>query len=366
MLQGEENGTSAQMEADQIIDHAETSPRFNSTEKHTAFYFVKYHRYEDPEITCKIEEACREIQKKTEDIINYKEKMKEYEKEENKANWRIYSGKDSHLWNTRSIDSKRKCLFDLQNALNKKSTDYRVAMQSLEVKELTNQISDFRHRLQKEKLALKEQKQLIKQMKELKVERDEIVTVESLNSKKKRKEVIKQCEHFKYQKIPMNKWGQAITDEIDGLKARQIDVRKNVRQWEDYLEYIKSNKTNALQNMDTAISERDQIEERLFKLKELAAKLNDCYNENDGVRKSAKRIADTKDIAALDELSNNEFEKFFSRWNDDEAVRNDYARRILWSLDNRGLSKDGRIRNPDESISTALEYSISWPRAVCK
>ncbi|KAJ4769956.1 proton pump-interactor [Rhynchospora pubera] len=314
MLQGEENGTSAQMEADQIIDHAETSPRFNSTEKHTAFYFVKYHRYEDPEITCKIEEACGEIQKKTEDIKYYKEELKEYEKEENKANWRIYSGKDSHLWNTRSIDSKRKCLFDLQNALNKKSTDYRVAMQSLEVKELTNQISDFRHRLQKEKLTLKEQKQLIKQMKELKVERDEIVTVESLNSKKKRKEVIKQCEHFKCQKIPTNKWAQAITDEIDGLKARQ----------------------------------------------------NDCYNENDGVRKSAKRIADTKDIAALDELSNNEFEKFFSRWNDDEAVRNDYARRILWSLDSRGLSKDGRIWNPDESISTAQEYSIPWPRAVCK
>ncbi|KAJ1691048.1 hypothetical protein LUZ63_015203 [Rhynchospora breviuscula] len=366
MLQGEENHTSGQMEADQIIDQAETSPRFNSTEKHTTFYFVKYHRYEDPEITCKIEEACGEIQKKTEEIKYYKEKLKGYEREEESANWRIYSGKDSQMWNTWSIDSKRKCLFNLQNALNKKSTDYRVAMQSLEVKELTNQISDFRHRLQKEKLTLKEQKQLIKQMKELTVERDELVTVESLNSKKKRKEIVKQCEHFKYQKIPMNKWAQAITDEIDGLKAHQIDVRKNVRQWEDYLEDIKSNKTNVLQNMNTAISERDQIEERLFKLKELAAKLNDCYNENDGVRKSAKRIADTKDIETLDELSNNELEKFFSRWNGDESVRNDYTRRILWSLDSRELSKDGRIRNPDKSISTAQEYSIPWPRAVCK
>ncbi|KAJ3686400.1 hypothetical protein LUZ61_015564 [Rhynchospora tenuis] len=366
MLQGEENRTSGQMEEDQIIDHAETSPKVDSTEKHTSFYFVKYHRFEDPEITCKIEEACGEIQKKTEDIKYYKEKLKSYENEEERAKCGIYWGKDSQTWNTWSIDSKRKCLFNLQNALNKKLTDYRVAMQSLEVKELTDQISGFRHRLQKEKLTLKEQKQLIKQMKELQVERDEIVTVESLNSKKKREEVVKQCEHFKYQKIPMNKWTQAITDEIDGLKALQLDVRKNVRQWEDYLEDIKNNKTNALQKMNAAISEKDQIEEMLFKLKELAAKLNDCYNENDGVRKSAKHLADTKDIAALDELSNNELEKFFSRWNDDEAVRNDYTRRILWSLDSRGLSKDGRIRNPDESISTAQEYSIPWPRAVCK
>jgi len=35
-------------------------------------------------------------------------------------------------------------------------------------------------------------------------------------------------------------------------------------------------------------------------------------------------------------------------WNKDKAFRNDYEKRILASLDMRQLSRDGRMRNPDE------------------
>lgn len=37
-----------------------------------------------------------------------------------------------------------------------------------------------------------------------------------------------------------------------------------------------------------------------------------------------------------------------SLWNGDKAFRDDYEKRILSSLDGRQLSRDGRIRNPDE------------------
>lgn len=37
-----------------------------------------------------------------------------------------------------------------------------------------------------------------------------------------------------------------------------------------------------------------------------------------------------------------------TRWSSDRAFRDDYERRILVSLDNRQLSRDGRIRNPNE------------------
>ena len=37
-----------------------------------------------------------------------------------------------------------------------------------------------------------------------------------------------------------------------------------------------------------------------------------------------------------------------SLWNSDKAFRNDYEKRILPSLDMRQLSRDGRMRNPDE------------------
>lgn len=37
-----------------------------------------------------------------------------------------------------------------------------------------------------------------------------------------------------------------------------------------------------------------------------------------------------------------------SLWNGDKAFRDDYEKRILPSLDGRQMSRDGRIRNPDE------------------
>lgn len=41
-------------------------------------------------------------------------------------------------------------------------------------------------------------------------------------------------------------------------------------------------------------------------------------------------------------------DKFISLYGSDKAFRDDYERRILPSLDMRQLSRDGRMRNPDE------------------
>lgn len=44
-----------------------------------------------------------------------------------------------------------------------------------------------------------------------------------------------------------------------------------------------------------------------------------------------------------------------SLWSSDKALRDDYERRILPSLDSRQLSRDGRMRNPDEKPLVLLE-----------
>ncbi|MFQ6653505.1 hypothetical protein Gotur_024875 [Gossypium turneri] len=45
-------------------------------------------------------------------------------------------------------------------------------------------------------------------------------------------------------------------------------------------------------------------------------------------------------------------------WNGNKAFRDDYEKRILPSLDNRLLSRDGRIRNPDEKPLVAPEKPV--------
>lgn len=41
-------------------------------------------------------------------------------------------------------------------------------------------------------------------------------------------------------------------------------------------------------------------------------------------------------------------DKFITQWSSNKSFRDDYEKRILQSLDMRQLSKDGRMRNPDE------------------
>ena len=56
-----------------------------------------------------------------------------------------------------------------------------------------------------------------------------------------------------------------------------------------------------------------------------------------------------------------------SLWSSDKAFREDYERRILSSLDSRQLSRDGRMRNPDEKPLVVLEAPTpSEPETVTK
>lgn len=94
---------------------------------------------------------------------------------------------------------------------------------------------------------------------------------------------------------------------------------------------------------------------------------------------NVKGLSINKDVSALKELSLNEVclivqfvslhylelliginfnndilckifqvEKFMSQWSSNKEFRDDYEKRILSSLDARQLSRDGRMRNPDE------------------
>ncbi|KAF3333356.1 proton pump-interactor 1-like protein [Carex littledalei] len=320
----------------------------------------------DIEITRKIEEANLEIKKKNEVIDDYSKDLKRYREDKKSAEWKLQNSKFRCRNLTWSIHQKRENLFYVKIALNKKSTGNRAVMQSPEVTEFSKHISGLKHRVQRGRITLKEEKQLIKQMKELKGEKNKVVTLVS-DKQKKQDEVVKgNIDRLHYfMKTPMEEWPQSLTEEINNLKASKLDVTKKMKYFEQYLEDIDNQISYVIQKMDTAISERDRTNELRRKSKELADKLNACYYKNHGLLNSAKHLAITKDIAALAELSNSELEKFFSQWNEDKTFRSDYNRRVLWSLDIRGLSKDGRIRNPDEKF-TIPESLIPWPTPVFK
>ncbi|KAL3739341.1 hypothetical protein ACJRO7_020713 [Eucalyptus globulus] len=78
---------------------------------------------------------------------------------------------------------------------------------------------------------------------------------------------------------------------------------------------------------------------------------------------AARELAEKKDIEALHVLSAQEVEKFMLRWNGDGHLRRDYERRILASLNQRGLRRDGR-RNRNESPIDTQEAQESYTSAA--
>ncbi|KAK2370632.1 proton pump-interactor [Trifolium repens] len=67
-------------------------------------------------------------------------------------------------------------------------------------------------------------------------------------------------------------------------------------------------------------------------------------------------LAEEKDVAALEKMSSSEVGKFTLEWNNNKAFREDYETKVLRSLEERQLSRDGR-RRPDKSCCS-LEKNI--------
>ncbi|KAF5202341.1 Proton pump-interactor [Thalictrum thalictroides] len=92
-----------------------------------------------------------------------------------------------------------------------------------------------------------------------------------------------------------------------------------------------------------------QIQDSMGQKEAIQKQVNNAhFYQNRSLLNNAKELAAKKDIAAVRELAHVEVEKFMSLYNSKKTFRDDYEKRILTSLDQRLLSRDGRIRNPDE------------------
>ncbi|WJX69280.1 hypothetical protein P8452_53548 [Trifolium repens] len=101
---------------------------------------------------------------------------------------------------------------------------------------------------------------------------------------------------------------------------------------------------------------RDEAKQRILTLKKLYhEEIHDYYQYCSLINK-VHHLAEKKDVAALEEMSSSEVGKFMLEWNNNKAFREDYETKVLRSLKERQLSRDGR-RRPDKSCCS-LEKNI--------
>eukprot|EP00268_Persea_americana_P026465 TRINITY_DN258_c1_g1_i2.p1 TRINITY_DN258_c1_g1~~TRINITY_DN258_c1_g1_i2.p1 ORF type:complete len:479 (-),score=166.55 TRINITY_DN258_c1_g1_i2:314-1750(-) len=255
------------------------------------------------------------------------------------------------------LDEKRKELEPLHAALgklrsaNNVTRERGVGLFSSE-EELNDHIASLHYRMQHESIPLVEEKQLLREIKQLEGTREKVIANAAMKAK---------IQDSLGQKEAIQDQVKLIGGDLDGVRREQQEVRKKIKHLEEELKAIDTEISSLREELEALNQKKDKAYDIKNELRKAREERNSHFYQNRSILNHAKDLAAKKDIAALEELSHAEMEKFMSLWSSDKAFRDDYEKRILPSLDSRQLSRDGRIRNPDEKplilevISPAVE-----------
>ncbi|KAJ6966434.1 proton pump-interactor 1-like [Populus alba x Populus x berolinensis] len=325
-----------------------------------SFYFVTYRQYDDPKIKSKIDQADKEIQKRNLSRFEITEKLKAKRVKRAELVNQVRTLKNEGRQYKSMFDEKKKKMEPLQHALGKlrdTNSAGRGGLCSSE-EELNDLIYSLQYRIQHESISLTEEKQILREIKQFEGTREKVIANAAMRAKIQdsmgQKEAIQdQVKLIGVDLDGVRKEQQVLWGKVDGLDGKVKALDAEIKTLQDELTAVTLKRDKAYETIQELRKQRDEANANFYQCRKLLTK--------------AKELAARKDVPALEELAHAEVENFMSLWSHNKAFRDDYEKRILPSLDRRQMSKDGRIRNPDEKPLVILETPIlSEPEPVVK
>ncbi|XP_070038095.1 proton pump-interactor 1-like [Nicotiana tomentosiformis] len=309
-----------------------------------SFYIVKYRRFEDQKLKSKIEQAEIELQKKNKARLQIIEKLKAIRADRAQLieQRKSLSAENQQFWT--KIDEKRKEVKPLHDALGElrgarnTGTERGYSLCSSE-EELNNLIKSLEYRIQHESIPLTEEKQILREIKQLEGTRENV---------KKNAAARADILESKGDKESIQNQVKLISFDLDGVRKEQQTVKAKLKKLDDHIDDITKQIKSSDEEVKEIVRKRESTYKHILELRKQRDEGNSPFYKNSTMLQKAKQLADKKDIDALKELSLMEVGNFMSLWSVNKAFRDDYERRILSSLDIKQLSRDGRMRNPDE------------------
>ncbi|XP_027340030.1 proton pump-interactor 1-like isoform X2 [Abrus precatorius] len=306
-----------------------------------SFYFVRCRPYDDPAIKSKIDQLDKEVSKKNQARFQITEALKAKRSDRAELISQIKSLRGDNRQFQSIVDEKIKEIEPLQQALGKLRNTNNVGRGGLcsSEEELNDVIYSLQYRIQHESISLAEEKQLLREIKQLEGTREKVIANAAMRAK---------VQESMGQKEAIQDQVKLIGGDLDGVKKERQAIRSKIKQIDDALKTIDKD-IQSLQDELTALTQkREKAYESIQLLRKQRDEGNTYFYQSRTLLNKARELAAKKDVNTLDELSQTEVEKFMVLWNSDKNFRNDYEKRILPSLDMRQLSRDGRMRNPDE------------------
>ncbi|XP_057857274.2 proton pump-interactor 1 isoform X1 [Cryptomeria japonica] len=311
------------------------------------FYMVKFRSYDDPQLKSKLDQADKDLQKKSQARYQITEALRAKRSERAEVIEKLKPLTSTEKVYRKSLEEKKKELEPLQTALGKfrnanvASRERGQGLCSSE-EELNRRIHNLQFRIEHDNNTLPEEKQMIREIKQLENTREKVIAHEAMQAKLQdsmgEKELIQ--DRFK-----------VLGEDLDALRKEQQGAWSRIKPFEEDLRVIDEKLSTLQEELAVATEKREKAAATVFQLKNERDAANASYFQYRAVLTIAKDLASKKDTAGLEEFSQNEVEKFTSLWKSSSTFREDYIKKTSPFLYNRQLSKDGRTPNPDEKFT---------------
>lgn len=313
------------------------------------FYLPRVRMMEDPKVKTKLDQLHKTINNNKAQKGTLLSQLADKRKERNEIIQQLKPLTEKVREFNRVLNEKRTAMEPLRDELGKIRNETNAIREKgaglcSSVKELDSLLKSLEYRMSHESMSLDEEKRLMKEIKQLEGTRARVVANEASRAKLDL-DTEKDTLHGKVKLIgadmdEVRKEREAIRAKIKPLEDKKIPIDAAIKLLEDQL---------------TDINERNnKAYNSIIELNSGKESLNTIFTENRKMLTQAKVLASKKDIVALETFASTEMEKFMAQWAK-KSFRDDYEKRILPSLDQRFLSRDGRIRNPDEKPILAPE-----------
>jgi len=309
-----------------------------------AFYFVKIRSFEDPKLRAKLEQADKEFQKKIQARSKLIEALRAKKSERSSIISELKPLSAENKQYNEVVNEKIKEMEPLRNSLGRfreENNAMRAQGAGLcsSIEELEQTIKMLTDRIVHESISLTEEKRLVKEIKDLEKTRSKVIS-NAANRAKLQDTVV--------EKEAIQDQVKIIGEGIDGIKKERQAVRSKIKVLEDELKVVDAEIASLQEDLDAATARKDKAYVSLQELRAVRDAKNASFLQNRTVLNKARDYSSRNMLTELQELHKTEVDKFMTQWCESKAFREDYEKRILASLNSRLLSRDGRMRNPDE------------------
>ncbi|KAL6202067.1 hypothetical protein ACLB2K_025778 [Fragaria x ananassa] len=322
-----------------------------------SFYFVRHRTYDDPKLKAKIEQANVEVQKKNQARSRVLEALNAKRSERSELIEQIKALRSDNYEISKIVGEKFKEIAPLRQDLKKVRSahaNHNGGLCSSEV-ELDARIKGLQYIIQHESIPLSEEKKILKEIKQLENTRGEVIANAVVRAK-----IQDSVVHINEDALEVQ--FKLVGDDLNGVKKEQQAVRSKIQQLDDAIKAVDKQISSIRDELKMVTDKRDQAQQSIYTFRQQLDQQNASFYLSRNILNKARGLAINSDVKALEELSHAEVEKFMSQWNSKKDFRDDYEKRILSSLDSRQLSRDGRIRNPDEK--PLVVHEVSAPLVV--